>query len=182
MATLDIRPASTEHAPYFSTYVDNTARALEANPQSLISLCEGQVDALRTLLGGADDAFAQKAYAPGKWTLAESLIHVTDTERVFAYRLLTIARGDTTPLPPFDQDVWVPQSGGSRRKLADILTELEAVRNANLHLIRSLDDAAVAREGISGGKPVTVRALAWIIAGHFGHHLDLTRTKYLGQA
>ena len=121
------------------------------------------------------------AYAPGKWTLAESLLHVADTERVFAYRALRVSRGDQTPLPGFDQDPWVPLSGADRRTLADILTEIEAVRNANLHLIRAFDDAAASRMGTASGNPVSVRALVWIIAGHFAHHLELTRTRYLGR-
>ena len=181
MSALDTRPSDTEYAQFFAIYVNTTTKALESSPQSLISLLEGQVGALRALLKGVDDKAAQSAYAPGKWTLAESLIHVADTERVFSYRLLRFARGDTTPLPGFDQDVWVPQSLASSRTLADILTEIEAVRSATLHLIRPLDDAAVVREGVSNGKTVSVRALAWVIAGHFAHHHELTRTRYLGQ-
>jgi hypothetical protein len=182
MSALDTRPSSDEFFSYFQTYVDATTKALEALPQSLLSLLEGQVGALRTLLQGVDEQAAQTAYAPGKWTLAESLLHVSDTERVFGYRLLRFARGDSTPLPGFDQDVWVPNSGAASRKLADILTEIETVRAASLTLIRSLDDAALARQGTSNNRTLSVRALAWIIAGHFAHHHELTRTRYLGRA
>jgi hypothetical protein len=181
MSLLDTRPSSDEFFTYFGTYVDATTKSLESSPQSLISLLEGQVGALRALLHGVDDKAAQSAYAPGKWTLAESLIHVSDTERVFSYRLLRFARGDSTPLPGFDQDVWVPQSSAASRKLADILTEIEAVRTSSLALIRSLDDAAIVRQGVSNSRTLSVRALAWIIAGHFAHHHELTRTRYLGQ-
>ena len=101
---------------------------------------------------------------------------------MFSYRLLRFARGDSTPLPGFDQDVWVPQSGAASRTLADILTEIEAVRASSLALIRSLDDAALVRQGVSNNRALSVRALAWIIAGHFAHHQELTRTRYLGRA
>lgn len=182
MSALDTRPSSDEFFTYFGTYVDATTKALESSPQGLLSLLETQVGELRTLLQGVDEKAAQSAYAPGKWTLAESLIHVSDTERVFAYRLLRFARGDATPLPGFDQDVWVPQSGAASRKLADILTEVEAVRAATLVLVRSLDEAAMVRQGVSNNRTLSVRALAWIIAGHFAHHQELTRTRYLGRA
>ena len=101
-------------------------------------------------------------------------------ERVFAYRLLRVARGDKTPLPAFDHDAWVPESRASRRTLADILTELGAVRSATLALVRSIDDQAAAQVGTASGNPISVRALAWMIAGHFAHHLEITRTRYLG--
>ncbi len=182
MTALDTRPSSNEHAPFAITYIEATTKALEsAHDSSVLSLLEAQVGALRALLRDVDDAAAQRSYAPGKWTLAESLLHVSDTERVFAYRALRIARGDQTPLPGFDQDPWVPLSGAGTRTLADILTEIEAVRIANLHMIRAFDDAAVARLGTASGNPVSVRALVWTIAGHFAHHLELTRTKYLGR-
>ena len=181
MTMLDSRPDTGEYAPFAATYIDATANALGTSGH-LLTLIEGQMVALRTLLSGVDDERAQRGYAPGKWTLAESMLHVADVERVFAYRLLRIARGDVTPLPSFDHDAWVPVSGASHRTLAGILTELEAVRAANLLLIRSLDDAAAARAGTASGNPISVRALTWMIAGHFAHHLELTRTRYLGGA
>lgn len=182
MSTLDNRPATTEHAPFALTYVEATTNALKATSASgVIALLERQVGDLRALLAGVSETVARQSYAPGKWTLAESLLHVADTERVFAYRALRVSRGDQTPLPGFDQDPWVPLSGASSRTLADILTEIEAVRIANLHMIRAFDDAAVARTGIASGNPVSVRALVWVISGHFAHHLELTRTKYLGR-
>jgi hypothetical protein len=180
---LDSRPTSDEYAPFSAGYIERTARALEASADGqLMTMLDGQVGAMRSLLANVDDETFHRGYAPGKWTLAESLLHVADVERVFAYRLLRIARGDTTPLPSFDHDAWVPLSGASSLTIAGILTELDAVRTANLVLIRSLDDDAIARVGTASGKPVSVRALAWMIAGHFDHHLELTRTRYLGGA
>lgn len=175
------RPTADEHAPYALTYINATADALTAaGHEDLVTLLESQSPAWQALLAGADDK-AGYAYAPGKWTLAESLVHVTDTERVFSYRLLRIARGDRTPLPGFDQDEWVPQSRAGNRSLADILAELLAVRAATVALVRSLDQEAVAQRGVSSGVEVSARALVWMIAGHAQHHLDLTREKYLAK-
>lgn len=180
---LESRPSPDEYAPFSATYIERTAEALEASADGqLLTILDSQLDAMRSLLANVDNETFHRGYAPGKWTLAESLLHVGDVERVFAYRLLRIARGDTTPLPSFDHDAWVPVSGASRRTREDILTELAAVRAATLVLIRSFDEAALGRVGTASGKPVSARALTWMITGHFAHHLDLTRTRYLGGA
>lgn len=179
--TLSIpRPAADEHAPFAATYIAATAAALAARgDDDVVALMASQPAAFHALLDGVDASMAASAYAPGKWTLAESLVHVSDTERVFAYRLLRIARGGGTPLPGFDQDAWVPESRASTRSLADVLAELDAVRGATMALLRSLDAAALTRRGTASNHPVTARALVWMLAGHMAHHLDLTRTRYL---
>ena len=177
------RPTTNEHAPYAITYVDATAAALAAQGlDSVIALLAIQPSQLRTLLANAPTSMAHVAYAPGKWTLAESLLHIADSERVFCYRLLRVARGDLTPLASFDQDAWVPYSRTGSRTIADILDEVEAVRAATLTLVRSLDAAAIVATGTAGGVTVSVRALVWIIAGHFAHHLELTNDRYLGHS
>ncbi len=176
------RPAPTEHAPYAVLYVDATARALALQGNDdLMALLIAQTAQWRTLLHGADPALAAYAYAPGKWTLAESLLHVADTERVFTYRLLRIARGDQTPLAGFDQDAWVPNSRANTRTLPDLLDEIEAVRSATLALVAGLDDTTIAATGTAGGVTVSVRALLWLTAGHVAHHLDITRDRYLNR-
>lgn len=174
------RPSPAEHAPYAVTYIDATARALAAQgTANLGALLAGQPATLRSLLQNADPELAAHSYAPGKWTLAESLVHVVDTERVFAYRLLRIARGDATPLPGFDQDAWVPESRTSARQLSDILTEIEFTRSATLALMASLDLHAWAQIGTASAQAISTRALAWMIAGHFHHHVEITRDRYL---
>lgn len=174
------RPDPTEHAPYAITYIDATASALAARgSDDVLALLEAQALEWQSLLAGVAESRAAHAYAPGKWTLAEQLVHVTDTERVFSYRLLRVARGDRTPLPGFEQDDWVPESRAARRSLTDILSEMLAVRMATLALVRSLDEVAIARQGIASGQEVSARALVWMIAGHMAHHLTLTREKYL---
>ena len=105
--------------------------------------------------------------------------HVIDAERVFSYRVMRIARGDETPLPGFDEKAWVPQSGANDRTIADLLAELRTVRAATLVLLRHLPPGSVTRRGIASGNGVTVRALAWIIAGHPMHHLGILRERYL---
>ena len=174
-------PAPAEFSPFYAGYIDGATRQVAMlEGGSVLDLLTLQTAALRDLLTGVDDTFARKGYAPGKWTLAESLVHVADTERVFSYRLLRVARGDTTPLPAFDHDAWVPVSGANRRALADILIEIDVVRASSLALLHSLDEAAFLRVGTASGHPISARALAWIIAGHFSHHLELTRDRYLG--
>lgn len=173
------RPAADEHAPYAITYIDATAAALtRAGTDDVVALLASQGAAWEALLAGADDRVGH-AYAPGKWTLGESLVHVSDTERVFAYRLLRVARGDRTPLPGFDQDAWVPESRATGRALSDILSEMMAVRTATLALVRSLDAEALSRRGVASGVEVSARALVWMIAGHAAHHLVLTEERYL---
>ena len=177
------KPDAAEHSPYMSLYVNTTEQVLSARgDDNLLVLLEEQPAQLRAALSGVDPSFASFAYAPGKWTLAESLLHVADTERVFSYRLVWIARGDKTPLPGFEQNDWVPESRAGRRTLWDIVGEIEAVRASTVAFVRSLDDAGLAQVGTSNSNPLSARALTWIIAGHFAHHLALTKTRYLNAA
>lgn len=174
------RPRADEHAPYYGAYIDAAERTIAARGLTdVVALLDVQRHDWQALMATVPDTRAAFAYAPGKWTLAESLVHVSDTERVFAYRLLRIGRGDTTPLPGFEQDEWVPASRAGARTLADILAEMLTVRDATLTLVRSLDGQAVAQQGTASGKAVTARALVWMIAGHMQHHLELTRDRYL---
>ncbi|MEA3247158.1 MAG: DinB family protein [Gemmatimonadota bacterium] len=131
------------------------------------------------LLSGVDEARAARGYAPGKWTLKESLLHVIDTERVFAHRLLRIARGDATPLPAFDQDAWVPNSAAAGRSVASLLLEYAAVRAATVQLVESLEPAAWGRRGTASGVTISARALAYVITGHELHHHRIFRERYL---
>jgi hypothetical protein len=126
------------------------------------------------------DAWAATRYAPGKWSVKEVVCHLADAERVFAYRALSIARGDQTPLPGFDENAWAPQSGADARPIGDLLDEFTAVRAATVRLLRGLDAPAWSRSGTASGKPVTVRALAYIMAGHELHHLSILKERYTG--
>lgn len=174
------RPAADEHPPYALTYVRAADAALARFAlDDILPLLTRQPGDLATLLQGVSDEAARSSYAPGKWTLLESLVHTIDTERVFSYRLLRAARGDQTPLPGFEQDDWVPLSGANARSLTSVITEFGAVRAATLALIEPLDQNALARRTTAGGRDVSARGLAWLIAGHAEHHLTLTRERYL---
>jgi hypothetical protein len=119
------------------------------------------------------------SYAPGKWTTKEVLQHIIDTERVFAYRALCIARNERADLPGMDEDAYQAESRAGRRSIPAIMRELEAVRFATVELFESFDDEALARSGTANGKHITVPALGWIIAGHTMHHLRIIRERYL---
>lgn len=177
------RPAPGEHAPYASTYVEATARELARRGDSdLLALLAAQPSQLGRLLEGVDPALGSFAYAPGKWTLAQAIVHVSDAERVFSYRLLRIARNDPTPLPGYEQDDWVPESRATGRSIDNLLEEFGAARNSTLALIRSLDELALTRTGTAGEHPTSARALVWIIAGHVAHHMQVFSERYLASA
>lgn len=173
-------PAADEFSPFYAAYIAAAEATISQHGlANLTELLRRQPADLTALLDGVSSTIAQSAYAPGKWTLLESLVHTVDTERVFSYRLLRAARGDRTPLASFDHDGWVPMSGAASRTIADVLDEFRTVRAASLSLLAPLGAEMLARRTVASGHEVSVRALAWIIAGHVQHHLQLTRDRYL---
>lgn len=167
------RPAAGDFAPYYAGYI-------AAVPEGdLLEILVAQGGELGKLVRSLPEERKLHRYAPGKWTIAESLLHVADAERVFAYRALRVGRGDETPLPGFDQDAFVVTSNADARTLPSLAEELAAVRSATLTLLRSFDARALARRGTASGNPVTGLALACIIAGHEAHHLRILRERYL---
>ena len=118
-------------------------------------------------------------YADGKWTIKEILVHIMDDERIYSYRALRFARNDPTELPGFEQDDYTPYTGANDRSLDDIFAEYESIRQATLTLFNSFDDAALLRSGTADGHQVTVRALAYHLAGHERHHMNIIRERYL---
>ncbi|RIV25226.1 DinB family protein [Fibrisoma montanum] len=168
------RPAASEYNPFYNTYV-----SLIPNDDDPLGQLRRQPDELKAMLGHLTDEQGMFRYAPGKWSIKESLVHMIDTERIFAYRALRIGRGDQTPLPGFEQNDYVPMSGADRRSLVSIWQEYEAVRSATLALFDSFDAGALERIGTASGGPMSVRALAYIIPGHEAHHIGLFRERYL---
>jgi transposase len=166
------RPAPSEYAPFYAGYVERVPEG------DLLAQLARQLDETRALLGGLPPSRAVHRYAAGKWSVAEVVGHVTDAERIFAYRALRIARGDATPLASFDENAYVPAGSFDRRTLPDLLEELAAVRHATLTLMRGLPAEAWARSGVASGRPVSVGALAYIIAGHELHHVAILRERY----
>lgn len=166
------RPAADEYGAYYDRYVQQ----IPAGHDPVQQLREQQA-ALHALFSGLTDEQARLRYAPGKWSIKETLVHIIDTERVFAYRALSIARGDQTPLPGFDQDAFAASSTADARPLADLLREYDAQRAATLALLESFTADALSRRGSASGMPVSVRALCYMLAGHEAHHLQLWRER-----
>jgi len=164
------RPEAGEYDPYYERYISLVSGT------DILGTLESQRRQMLLLLSGCDEADADFRYAPDKWSVKEVLGHVCDTERIFAYRALRISRGDRTPIEGFEQDDYV--RNGPRVPLAETIEDYIAVRRATLTLLRNLDEQAWARRGIANKKEVTVRALAYLTAGHELHHRRILEEKY----
>lgn len=167
-------PEATEYPEYFGRYITQVPQG------KIMTTLEQGLDATLALLDGLSPAQADFRYAPGKWSLKEVLGHVVDTERILAYRALRFARNDKTPLPSFEQDDYMPYASFAARELSDLTREFGHVRQATLDLFRHLDAEAWERRGTASGGEFTVRAMAYIIAGHEIHHRTILKTRYLG--
>jgi uncharacterized damage-inducible protein DinB len=166
------RPDVAEYAPYYGRYIDKVPDG------DLLRTLEDQGRETQRLLAGLSEAQALHRYAAGKWSIKEVIGHVADAERVFAYRALRFARADDTALPGFDEQAWVPAGRFDARSLKDLAAELDAVRRATIALLRGLGPDALARRGTASDNAVSVRAIAWIIAGHERHHMALLHERY----
>ena len=169
------RPESNEYAPYYDKYV-----SLVPDGDILLTL-ERQSPETAALLARSE-ADGDFRYAPGKWSVKESLGHVIDTERVFSYRAMRISRNDKTPLAGFEQDDYVKYGPFGNCSLAGLVAEFTSVRHATILMFRALDEAGWARRGVASNNEVTVRALAYIIAGHELHHRRIFQQKYFPTA
>jgi hypothetical protein len=169
------RPGAGEYAPALAGYV-----ARIGQDEDVLTVLARQLDEVLARLGSVPDSRGEYRYAPGKWSLKDVVGHLSDTERVFAYRALRIGRGDTIPLASFDDQAWVAEAGAGDRTLADMVEEWGHVRRATLALFRHLPPAAWSRRGTSSDQPISVRALAHVIAGHMRHHLEVVEERYLG--
>jgi uncharacterized damage-inducible protein DinB len=167
------RPAANEFAAYYSTYVDRISG------DDILGTLQSQLDMTLSALTGISEEKSLHRYAADKWSIRQLLNHVTDTERVFVYRALWFARGFDTPLPGFDQNVAVPTAAAEQFSWASHVEDFRAVRAATLTFFRNLPEDAWGRSGVASGNPVTVRALAYIIAGHVAHHMAIVRERYL---
>lgn len=165
------RPQADEFGAYYKNYISAVGENVESE------LEEQLVEFPRFLRSLRDKA--DYAYAPGKWTIKELLGHITDTERIMAYRLLRVARKDTTPLPGFDQDDYVKYASHGTADFEKLVAEFEAVRRSTLFLVQSLTDEQLNYRGTASANPVSARALVFILAGHLKHHERMIREKYL---
>jgi len=166
-------PAAAEYAPYYGKYVSLVP------PGDILVTLGQQLDDTRALLRSIPESQGNMRYAPEKWSIKELTGHIIDTERIFGYRALRFARNDQTPLPGFEQDDYISSAAFDECLLSDLAAEFEHVRQSNILLFRQLKKEAWERTGDASGSRVSVRALAYIIAGHELHHRNILRAKYL---
>jgi hypothetical protein len=167
------RPTSADAADYYFTYIDKVPDG------DVLDVLSGGVAVTRRCLAGVGEAREGHRYAPGKWTLREVIGHVVDAERVFGYRAFHMARGDAAPLPGMEQEQYAATAGAERRRLGELLDELEHLRQGHLALFRSFDQTAWERVGTASGFPFRVRAFPFILAGHEIHHRRVIEERYL---
>jgi hypothetical protein len=167
------RPTPTEAAPYYYTYIDRISS------DDIVGALESQFDPALSLFATITEQQSLYRYGPDKWSIRQLLNHVSDTERVFLYRALWFSRGFDTPLPSFDQNIAVPAAAADQFSWASHIADFSAVRAATLSFFRNLPDEAWTRTGIASGNPVSVRALAYITAGHVAHHVAILQERYL---
>jgi len=167
------RPDSTEAAPYYFTYInqvdsDNALAVIQRQLQDVLSLCEG-----------ISEEKSLYRYSPDKWSIRQVLNHVTDTERAFAFRALWFARGFEAPLPDYDQNIAAAGAEADRVEWGEHIEEFRRVRLATISLFRNLPAEAWMRTGIASNNRFSVRAMAFITAGHVTHHVKILRERYL---
>lgn len=158
---------------YFDVYINQVADLdlSEAFQQSLSVLDSLDLEKLH--------AIGDRVYAPGKWTIRDLFQHITDTERIFAYRALRFSRNDQTPLPGFDENLYAEYSGANQRPLESVLAELRSVRESSIHLFNSFDQTALSRTGVMFNNEVSVLGVGFTLIGHQIHHLRVLEERYL---
>src|SRR6202051_3324663 len=166
------RPAPGEYAPFYETYIS------KVKGNDIVAILDAQRLQMTQLFAARSERDGNFRYAADKWTVKEVLGHLIDSERIFAYRALRIARADQTPLSGFEQDDYVRAGAFGDRTLVDLVEEFALVRSASSPLFHSLGDEAWVRRGVANKNEVTVRALAFIIAGHELHHREILKERY----
>jgi hypothetical protein len=166
------RPDKTEYAPYYERYVSLVTG-------DVADVLGSQTTRLQDMITGMPEEKGEFRYADGKWSVKELLSHLIDGERMFAYRVLRISRGDETPIEGFEQDGYIENAHSNQRSFAEILEEFSLLRRANMILFKNLTDEDWSRLGTASDAKVSVRALAYIMAGHIEHHLGILKERYL---
>ena len=167
------RPAEDECSPYYFTYINLVPEG------DIVQTLQAQHADIHTLLNNMTEVRASAQPAPGEWSIKQVVAHLSDAERLFSFRALWFARGEQAALSGIEPDPWVAITDANARPLSDLLAEFDHVRAASLFLFTNLDEAAWLRRGLASGNIVSVRALAWIIAGHELHHNRSLREQYL---
>jgi hypothetical protein len=166
-------PETSEAAPYYFTYIDQVASS------DIVATIETQLAETLDFLSGISEEKSLHRYAPEKWTIRQVLNHLSDAERLFVFRALWFARGFDSALPSFDQNIAVAGAGADEVSWARHVEEFRGVRLATISFFRNLPADSWLRSGIASGNPFTVRALAYIAAGHVAHHTTILKERYL---
>ena len=167
------RPSESEYAPGYAAYVDKVA-----NDEDVLDALARQREQLASLPSRLTAERETYRYADDKWSVREVISHLGDGERVFGYRIFCISRGETQSLPGFDENVYAERSGSAERPIAELMAELLHMRDANLSLIRRFSAEAWARSGVANSKPISLRALVFVLAGHMQHHFAILAERY----
>ena len=167
------KPHPDEHVPYVSMYID-----LLPDNSRILQHLRDSLEASKQFIAAFPEDVLGTPHAPNEWTIKEILGHIIDDERIYAYRALRFARNDFTELPGFEQDEYIIPSRANERTIEDILAELTAVRAATLTLYQNLPEETLTRAGIASGNIMSVRTIAYHIAGHELHHMNSIRENY----
>lgn len=173
MDNLITPPAPSEYDEFFNRYIGN------ANTNDLLSALSASEEYIVNFILSLKEQQLKHRYQPGKWSIKEMLVHMADTERIFAYRALRFARKDKTELPGFDENTFAEHSKADTRAVTSILAEYAAARQATIEMFKGFDEEMLGETGIASGKRVSVRALGYAILGHEIHHLNIIRERYL---
>ena len=167
------RPEKNEYDPYYETYVSLVG------DEDIVDILERQASEVQEFFAAIPEEKGPYAYAEGKWSIKELLSHIIDGERMFMYRIFRISRADKTPIEGFEQDGYIENARANSRRFADLLDEFAALRRANIIAYRNFSDEDWGRTGTANELEITSRALAYIMAGHVTHHLNILKTRYL---
>lgn len=168
-----IRPKADEHLAYYSKYIDRVPDG------DIVQILERQLPETSAFLRGIPESRVDYRYAPGKWNIRQIVGHLSDGERVFQYRAWRFSRADETPVPGFEENHYVDNAPFEKVSMSDLVDEFQQLRSASIHLLKNMDETAMSRSGVANGAGVTVRAIAWIMAGHVDHHMQILRDRYL---
>jgi hypothetical protein len=169
------RPDLTRVPEYYHRYINQVPE------NDLMTALENQTGSFIKLLKKIPAEKVNYRYAKGKWTIKEVLQHIIDTERVFAYRALCFARGESAPLPSFDENLYADNSKASKRDWKDLIEEFKAVRQSTYYLFDSLDKKQLDSTGVASGNPVYVLGLCYIVVGHVHHHVNILKERYFNK-
>lgn len=167
-------PEKQEYPPFYQPYIDVLDKE-----SGMTDLLEISLEQFEQVLYNIDSAKQEYYYAEGKWTIKELVQHMIDAERVFIYRALRLSRQDKTPLPGFDENLYVSNYESNNRDYTDLLDEFCLLRRSNILMIKGFSEKELDSEGVVSGLPITVRAIAHICSGHVLHHLKIIEERYL---